>query len=156
GPLAEPFGRRALLLTAAAMFVAGALLAATAPAIWVLTAARIVLGAAIGVAGMMAPLYISESAPADRRGLLVSGYQLAITLGILGAYLVDYAVDTWRLMFAAGVVPAAALGVGIYWLSDTPRWLMSRRRTAEAKAAIARIREVPEADPVVTRELAEI
>jgi MFS transporter, SP family, galactose:H+ symporter len=156
GPLAEPYGRRALLLVAAVMFVVGALLAAAATAVWMLTLARLILGIAIGVAGMMAPLYISESAPADRRGLLVSLYQLAITLGILGAYLVDYLLDEWRWMFAAGVIPGVALGVGIYFLSDTPRWLVSRKRTDEAKAAIARIREVPASDPVVSREIADI
>jgi MFS transporter, SP family, galactose:H+ symporter len=156
GPLAEPYGRRVLLLIAAAMFVIGALLAAVATAIWMLTLARLILGVAIGVAGMMAPLYISESAPAERRGLLVSLYQLAITLGILGAYLVDYVLDEWRWMFAAGIIPGVALGVGIYFLSDTPRWLVSRKRTAEAKAAVARIRELPESDPAVSREIADI
>jgi sugar porter (SP) family MFS transporter len=157
GPLADPLGRRKLLLVAAAMFIVGALLTAVAPGIWVLTFGRLLLGVAIGVAGMMAPLYISESAPAERRGMLVSIYQLAITLGILGAYVVDHALaDSWRLMFAAGIVPGVALAAGMFFLSDSPRWLVGLGRVAEAQAFIARILQIPPTDPKVKQELASI
>ena len=156
GPLANPLGRRVLLLIAAALFVLGAVIASVAEAIWMLTVGRLVLGLAIGIAGMMAPLYISESAPVDRRGMLVSLYQLAITLGILGAYLVDYAFESWRMMFLTGVLPGIALGVGIYLLSDTPRWLVSRGRSEEARTVIARIRDLRPDDAAVKREIAEI
>jgi SP family galactose:H+ symporter-like MFS transporter len=157
GQTTERYGRRALLLVAAVLFAAGALLSAAAGAIWVLTAARLLLGLAVGIAAMVAPLYISESAPAEKRGMLVSIYQLAITLGILGAYVVGYAFsESWRLMFAMGVLPAIALLVGMYRMGDTPRWLALKGRTEEARQAIARIRELAPNDPAVDAELASI
>ncbi len=157
GWLAKPAGRRSLLLFAAVLFVAGALFAALAHAAWVLGIARLVLGFAIGIAAMIAPLYISESVPAARRGMLVSIYQLAITLGILGAYLVGYAFsDSWRTMFAVGMIPGLALFVGMMFMTDTPRWLAMRGRRDEALATLAKVRGVPKTDPAASAELAEI
>ena len=141
GPLAERFGRRMALLLAALLFTFGAVFAGLATAVWMLTACRLVLGLAVGVAAMVAPLYISESAPAARRGMLVSVYQLAITLGILGAYLVNYAFDEqWRAMFMLGAVPGVALLVGMLVLRDTPRWYAMQGRAADARAALQRLR----------------
>ena len=114
GWLAESLGRRRSLLVAGTLFVLGAVLAALATGISVLTFARLILGFAIGLAAIVAPLYISENAPADRRGMLVSIYQLAITLGILGAYIVGFAFsESWRTMFLLGAVPGIALVAGI-------------------------------------------
>lgn len=157
GRLAPSAGRRKLLLAAAVLFVVGALLSASAAGLWTLTAARLIIGLGVGVAAMMAPLYISECAPAAQRGMLVSIYQLAITLGILGAYVVGYAFgESWRWMFAVGALPAIALFAGIYFLSDTPRWLAMRGRSDEARAALATMREKPATDPQVSAEFEEI
>jgi MFS transporter, SP family, galactose:H+ symporter len=157
GWLAESLGRRRSLLVAGTLFVLGGVLAALATGISVLTFARLILGFAIGLAAIVAPLYISENAPADRRGMLVSIYQLAITLGILGAYIVGFAFsESWRTMFLLGAVPGIALVAGIYMMTDTPRWLTSRGRLQEARAAIARVRDVDPQDPGVERELAAI
>ncbi|MFG1300828.1 sugar porter family MFS transporter [Xanthobacter sp. V3C-3] len=157
GRLAPSAGRRKLLLAAAVLFVVGALLSAAAAGLWTLTAARLIIGLGVGVAAMMAPLYISECAPAAQRGMLVSIYQLAITLGILGAYVVGYAFgESWRWMFAVGALPAIALFLGIYFLSDTPRWLAMRGRSDEARAALAAMREKPATDPQVNAEFEEI
>lgn len=141
GPAAEQHGRRATLLFAAVLFTLGALLAGMISAIWMLTACRLLLGFAVGIAAMVAPLYISESAPAAMRGMLVSIYQLAITLGILGAYIVNYALDdAWRPMFMLGAVPAIALFVGMFFLRDTPRWLLTQGRSEQAANALAKLR----------------
>ncbi|WP_441504467.1 sugar porter family MFS transporter [Bosea sp. 2YAB26] len=157
GRTTETYGRRALLLVAAVLFAAGALFSAAAGAVWMLTASRLLLGLAVGIAAMVAPLYISESAPAEKRGMLVSIYQLAITLGILGAYVVDFAfAESWRLMFLMGVLPALALLIGMYRMGDTPRWLALKGRTEEARLAIARIRDLAPQDPAVDAELASI
>lgn len=154
GPMAERHGRRTSLLFAAVLFTVGALLAGMITAIWMLTACRLVLGFAVGVAAMVAPLYISESAPAGMRGMLVSIYQLAITLGILGAYVVNFALDdAWRPMFMLGAVPAAALFIGMFLLRDTPRWLLSRGRNNEAVTALARLRNSPANAPELLHEL---
>ncbi|QCI67849.1 sugar porter family MFS transporter [Phreatobacter stygius] len=157
GRAVETSGRRALLLVAAVLFAVGALLSALIVAVWMLSVARLLLGIAVGIAALVAPLYIAESAPPARRGMLVSIYQLAITLGILGAYLVGYAFsESWRTMFLFGALPGIALFVGMFVLPDTPRWLAMKGRSAEAGAAIARIRAVAPESPVVTAELAEI
>lgn len=157
GRAVETFGRRALLLFAAVLFAVGAILSALIVAVWMLSIARLLLGIAVGIAALVAPLYIAESAPPARRGMLVSIYQLAITLGILGAYVVGYAFsDSWRTMFLFGALPGVALFVGMFVLPDTPRWLAMRGRSEEAGAAIARIRAVAPGSPLVTAELAEI
>lgn len=157
GWLAGPMGRRKLLLGAALLFVFGALLSAVATSLAHVCIARLLLGLAIGVAAMIAPLYISETAPARIRGMLVSIYQLAITLGILGAYLVGYVFsDSWRTMFATGMVPGLILFFGVVVLSDTPRWLVLRGRRDEARAVIARTQGLPRDHRDVVAELREI
>lgn len=157
GWLAAPWGRRSLLLGAAVLFVIGAVICALAPGILVLSLGRLLLGFAIGVAALIAPLYISEMSPAKIRGMLVSIYQLAITLGIFGAYLTDFAVgDSWRLMFASAMVPGILLFVGVSFLTDTPRWLVLRGRREEAGEVIAHVQGGKPGDPSVTSELSAI
>ncbi|MGR7995399.1 sugar porter family MFS transporter [Xanthobacter sp. ZOL 2024] len=157
GRFAAAAGRRKLLLVAGALFIIGALLSATAGGLWTLTGARLIIGLGVGIAAMMAPLYISESAPTEQRGQLVSIYQLAVTIGILGAYLVGYVFDdNWRLMFAVGAVPAVLLFAGIFMGTDTPRWLVSRGRNVEARQVLARMRGQPETDRKVAAEFEAI
>ncbi|MGX1099479.1 sugar porter family MFS transporter [Amorphus sp. MBR-141] len=157
GRAVERFGRRPMLLFAAVLFAIGALFASLSLGALMLTSARLLLGFAIGIAGLVAPLYISESAPAEKRGMLVSIYQLAITLGILGAYLVGYAFnESWRIMFAIGIIPGVALFVGMFFLRETPRFLAIRGKPAEARTAIASLRGISPGDPAIEKELEEI
>lgn len=157
GRAVERFGRRSMLLFAAVLFAIGAAFASLALGATMLTIARLVLGFAIGIAGLVAPLYISESAPADKRGMLVSIYQLSVTVGILGAYLVGFAFDeSWRIMFAIGVIPGIALFAGMMVLRDTPRFLAISGKPEAARSAMASLRGVPANDPDIERELAEI
>jgi len=143
GRLSDILGRRRILLVAAIAFTVGSLLAAAAANVELLIAARIILGLAIGVAGMVAPLYISETADAERRGALVATYQLAITLGIVSAYGVGYALAEgghWRWMFATGAVPAIILFLGALRLPESPRWLALKGDTDKARASLMRLR----------------
>lgn len=143
GPLSDRYGRRRLIVVTAGMFVIGSLAAAFAQSVEWLIAARLFIGSAIGVASFVTPLYLSEIAPAKIRGALVSLNQVAVTVGILGSYLVDYAFaheGGWRWMFGVGVVPALALGIGIVLMPSSPRWLMMEGRRDEAERALARIR----------------
>jgi sugar porter (SP) family MFS transporter len=120
-----------------------------------LIVARIIAGAAIGVASFVAPLYISEIAPVAIRGKLVSINQVALTSGIVISYLIDYAFagsQEWRWMFAMAVVPAAAFGIGLLFIPDSPRWLAGRGHTDKARAVLKRIRAPAE----VESELADI
>lgn len=157
GSLAERFGRRQTLLFASVLFVIGAIFAGSAPGVWVLTACRLVLGLAVGVAAMVAPLYISESAPSKQRGMLVSVYQLAITIGILSAYLVNYAFDDkWRTMFMLGALPGVALFLGMMVLKDTPRWYVLKGRREEARRALQRVRGASVGHGEIDTELNQI
>lgn len=152
GPLSGRIGRRGALLAAASLFTLGALLAGLATEVWMLTACRLGLGLAVGVAAMVAPLYISEISPAGRRGMLVSVYQLAITLGILSAYLVNYAFDDrWRTMFMLGAVPGIALFIGMLLLTDTPRWYLMQGREADAARALRRLHQSSDTELALIR-----
>jgi MFS family permease len=109
GRLADQLGRRKLLIADAIIFIIGTLITAVGTTIEAIAIGRVVVGVAIGVASYVAPLYISEIAPAKYRGALVSLNQLAITLGILLSYIVDYQFaqyGAWRWMFAAGIITA--------------------------------------------------
>ena len=140
GWLVARAGRRVAIMTSGALFVVGSIAAAAAPGAGFLDAARIIVGVAIGIVSVAAPLYVAEMAPADRRGSLVAIYQLAITIGIFAAYIVDEAFahdEAWRAMFAIGIVPAALLVLGMRGLPESPRWLVDRGRRDEAASVIA-------------------
>jgi SP family galactose:H+ symporter-like MFS transporter len=143
GGLSDRFGRRRVILVTGLIFIAGALIAALAPALSVLLAGRLIVGVGIGVASMLTPLYLAETAPAHSRGALVSLNQLAITCGILVSYLIGYlfaAGGQWRWMMALGAVPGAVLAIGMLVLPETPRWLAGHGRLEEAKAVLRRLR----------------
>jgi MFS transporter, SP family, galactose:H+ symporter len=156
GRVIDRFGRRSVLMAAAALFMLGALVAASISAVWMLIVARFVLGLAIGMAAVAAPLYIAECAPLAIRGALVSTYQLAITVGILISYLTGLMIagdGTWRVMFGLGVVPGALFLVGLAFLPESPRWLVLKGFPEKARAGLARLRS-PGWD--IDRELTEM
>jgi sugar porter (SP) family MFS transporter len=157
GPAADRYGRRVMILSAAGVFIVGALASAAAPGAEVLVFARVVIGVAIGLASAAAPVYISEVAPPESRGRLVSFFQLAVTIGILIAYLVGLAFDHiegWRWMLGLGCVPALALGIGMLRMPQSPRWLVMTGDDFAARATLAKIR-VDDPD-TIDRELEEI
>lgn len=143
GSLTDKFGRRRVLIFAASIFALGAIATAWAPTVNWLIIDRVIVGIAIGVASLVAPLYISEASPPDARGALVNLNQLAITVGIVVSYLVDYAfagTDGWRSMFGIAAIPGLVLGTGMLFLPESPRWLISHGRTDEARRVLKRIR----------------
>src|ERR1700676_3626227 len=149
GRLADLFGRRKLLIATAIIFAVGAILCAVAPSPMMLAVGRIIVGFGIGLSSSGVPVYSSEVAPADARGWQVSLFQLAITVGILLAYLVDYAfagIQGWRWMFGLAVIPAAIFGSGMFFLPESPRWLLRRGHRETARAMLARIRGTVEVE----------
>jgi sugar porter (SP) family MFS transporter len=157
GPAADRYGRRLMILVAAAVFIVGALGSAAAPGVEVLVIARIVIGVAIGLASAAAPVYISEVAPPESRGRLVSFFQLAVTIGILVAYLIGLAFDGiegWRWMLGLGCVPALGLAFGMLRMPQSPRWLVMTGDDFAARATLAKIR-VDDPD-TIDREIEEI
>jgi sugar porter (SP) family MFS transporter len=149
GRLADLFGRRTLLIATAVIFAAGAILCAAAPTPGFLIVGRIIVGLAIGLSSGAVPVYISEVSPPETRGWTVSLFQLAITLGILLAYVVDFAFarfQGWRWMFGIAIVPAVAFGLGMLFLPESPRWLAKRGRHDAARGILSRIRDAPAAE----------
>ena len=153
GRLADRIGRKPTILITATVFVLGVLLAAFTPSYAVLLIARLVIGLAVGSSSMVVPLYIGEIAPPRFRGGLVSLNQLAITLGILVSYLVDYGLASsgnWRLMFGLAAAPAVLLFGGILTQKESPYWLIERGRDGEARSVLARLRPSGEVDQEVS------
>lgn len=156
GALADIFGRKKILILTSFLFFTGSILCAIAPNITLLIVSRFIVGLAIGVVTFATPLYLSEISPEKIRGSLVSLFQLAITLGILFSYLINAGFANiqygWRLMLLAGIIPSIILWVGMSFMSDTPRWLVSRGREDEAKAVFKKIEPEIDAD----KEIEEI
>lgn len=140
----DRFGRKKLLLVAAALFTASSIATALPRNLTEFVIARLVGGIAIGVASTLSPLYIAEISPARRRGLLVSVNQLAIVTGILLSYGVNYGLAgtgsaNWRWMFASAAVPSAFFLLALLFVSESPRWLVQKGRETEAEQVLSRI-----------------
>jgi sugar porter (SP) family MFS transporter len=147
GRVTDILGRKKVILASAFIFITGALWSGFAPNFTHLLISRVYLGLAIGVSSFATPLYIAEISPTKIRGTLVSMFQLLITVGILAAYTSDSLLahnnnpESWRPMFYVGVIPAIILFVGMYFLPETPRWLMGKGREAEARKILQRIED---------------
>ena len=143
GRLSDRLGRRRLIIMAALLFTGGALLAALAPTVWVLIAARVIIGLAVGSAALVVPLYLSEIAPTDVRGAITSLNQLMIVCGILAAFVVNAILASsgdWRLMLGIAAVPSIVLLLGMLFMPETPRYLV---HAGEEKEAHRVLEELP-------------
>ncbi|MGB8149913.1 MAG: sugar porter family MFS transporter [Candidatus Cybelea sp.] len=142
GSVADRIGRRPTLFGAGVIFLLGALLSALAGNEAILLCGRFVVGLGIGLSSVVAPLYISEVAPAPVRGALVSLYQFAITIGILAAYIVDYLFaggGQWRWMLGLAVIPSLILMGGMVRMPESPRYLFKVGRDPLAREELQRI-----------------
>ena len=156
GPIAGRVGQRPALMATALLFAVCALGSAFAGDVWALTGWRFGLGLAVGAATMVAPLYVSETAPSAWRGTLISSIQLAITIGILASYVVGLTFTSagdWRMMLGLGAAPALLLLGGLVFLPESPRWLVLAGREAAAREAWRRLvgGDWPEEDLAVIR-----
>lgn len=158
GRLADRFGRRRLTLAGATVFFVAAFGMALSPSVEWLIGWRVVLGVAVGIASLVGPLYISETAPQDVRGSLGFLNQLMITLGILLAYVVNaffapslFGIIGWRWMLGFAAVPATVLGIGMFFLPESPRWLVEHGRIEEARTVLSRSRDRDSFDDEIER-----
>jgi sugar porter (SP) family MFS transporter len=159
GRLADVWGRRRTLMLTAIVFVVGVLGAAFTPAFWFLVLMRFVIGLAVGSASMVVPLYIGEIAPPSTRGSLVSFNQLAITVGILVSFLVDYFLATtqnWRLMFGLAVIPASLLFLGVWRKEESPAYLIAHDDISGARRVLRRLRARREDVDAEIKEIQEV
>jgi sugar porter (SP) family MFS transporter len=147
GRITDILGRKKVIITTAVIFAIGAIGTGAAPNITVLVTGRIVVGIAIGMASFSVPLYISEISPTKSRGALVSMNQLMITIGILVSYISDYLIAndanpfSWRWMFYVGFFPALILFVGMFFLPETPRWLIGKGREEQGRKVLSKVEE---------------
>ncbi len=142
GRITDYFGRKPLLIVDAIVFSIGTLMTAFAMHITHLIIGRFIVGLAIGVSSYVAPLYISEISPSRYRGALVSLNQLAITIGLLLSYIVDYyfaQFEAWRWMFGFGVIPAFCLLIGMFCLPFSPRWMVAHGHLKKAMQTLLKI-----------------
>ncbi|MBE5033709.1 sugar porter family MFS transporter [Gallalistipes aquisgranensis] len=165
GIIGDRFGRRNAMLCSAMLFSASALGCAVSATFAQLVLSRLIGGVGIGVASIISPLYISEVSIARYRGRLVSLYQLAITVGFLGAYLANYlllqsasanaslespwlvkilSTELWRGMLGLGIIPSLLFFIVIFFIPESPRWLLLRNRRTAAGRIMSRIYGSPE------------
>ncbi len=147
GPLADRCGRKPILLVTALLFGFCASGCALAQGVYFFIIARIIGGLGVGIAILVAPMFIAEAAPRKLRGLLVTFNQLNIVLGISIAYFSNYYIqrsvtDTtlnWRLMLGVGTIPALLYLVLLFLVPESPRWLARKAREEEALRVLRRI-----------------
>jgi sugar porter (SP) family MFS transporter len=159
GGLSDRWGRKRLLIVSGLLFVVTSLGNALAENFGIFIAWRILGGVGIGLASNLSPMYIAEIAPAQMRGRLVSINQLTIVIGVLAAQLVNWALGhnlptgataefirdswygeyCWRWMFALTAVPALLFFLGMFFVPESPRWLVRRNRVEQAKDILMRI-----------------
>jgi SP family arabinose:H+ symporter-like MFS transporter len=150
GALSDRVGRKKVLMLSAVLFAVSSIGTAMPPSLSWFVAFRLVGGLGIGIASILAPMYITEIAPAAIRGRLVSINQLGIVTGILLIYFVNagiaglydeaWNVSTgWRWMFGSGIIPSAVFMLLLLFVPESPRWLAKQGYVAEPLAILTKI-----------------
>jgi len=142
--IGDRYGRRKSLVAAALLFAFSSIGAALASTVTIFAVARLIGGLAIGLASVLTPVYIAEISPSKNRGTLVSLNQLAIVIGILSAYLVNWQVarfgeSSWRWMLAVAALPSIAFLFGLVLIPESPRWLISIGDHNQGERVLARM-----------------
>ncbi|KAA0046566.1 hypothetical protein IC582_004128 [Cucumis melo] len=145
GRTSDSIGRRYTTFLASTTFLIGALLMGLAPSYPLLLAGRMIAGIGVGYALMVAPVYTAELSPSTSRGLLSSLPEIFITFGILLGYIINYALSglpphiNWRIMLGLAGIPAIAVGLGVLTMPESPRWLIMKGKSEEAKKVLLKI-----------------
>ncbi|RYD58843.1 MAG: MFS transporter, partial [Sphingomonadales bacterium] len=154
GILADSIGRRAVMRLAAVLFLVGALIQGFAHDHTIFVIARILGGMAVGAASVLSPAYISEVAPASIRGRMTTVQQVMIITGLTAAFVANYYVtsiagvstnkiwfeiEAWRWMYLLQAVPAVVFLIALFFIPESPRYLVSKGRNDEALAVLTRL-----------------
>ncbi|MGM9768896.1 MAG: sugar porter family MFS transporter [Candidatus Cryptobacteroides sp.] len=160
GSLSDYIGRKITMLISAAFFSISAIGCAVCGSFEALVAFRIIGGVGIGIVSIVSPIYISEVSPARIRGTLVSLYQLAVTAGFLLAYMANWIIDAgidpaattdaglwsrmfnaeaWRGMLGSETLPALLFFFIIFFIPESPKWLIIKGKSSQATSVFARI-----------------
>lgn len=157
GRFADRYGRKRMMLVTALLYVIAAIGSGIAGSPGELIAYRFIGGLAIGMASTLAPIYISEVAPPSFRGRLGMMQQLAIVIGILISFISNYLIansgygfitpqNHWRYMLAAALIPSVIFFFLLIWVPESPRWLMLKEKTKEARKIFGRIYQTEAVD----------
>jgi SP family arabinose:H+ symporter-like MFS transporter len=157
GKLSDTLGRKKLLMGCAVLFALTGAGTGWAGSFSFFVAFRMLSGVAVGAAALVCPMYVAEISPAPMRGRMVSFYQLSIVIGILLAYLSNYlllntGVNNWRWMFSSQSAPSLLFFMGLFFVAESPRWLIRKNRIDEGEAVLTRIG----GKPYATAEAAQI
>ena len=154
GTLADSMGRRNVMRVAAVLFLVGALIQGTTADHTIFVIARIMGGMAVGAASVLSPAYISEVAPANIRGRMTTVQQIMIITGLTAAFLVNYflaaaagestnefwlGIQAWRWMYLMQAIPAAVFLVALFFIPESPRYLVAKGRHDEAGGVLTRL-----------------
>ncbi len=150
GMLSDFLGRKKVLILAAVFFTVSAIGSAIPRNLTEFVIYRMIGGIGVGMASMLSPLYIAEISPAKIRGRLVSYNQFAIVFGMLIVYFVNYFIAAqgnetwnilygWRWMFASEALPATLFLLFLFFIPETPRWLMKNQRIDAAMSVLSKV-----------------
>ena len=143
GKLSDNLGRKKVLIITGLIFILGTLVAALAHTIEHLIIGRFILGFAVGMGSFSTPMFIAEIAPAQSRGKLVLWNGAFLTGGQVLAFLVNYSLTesgNWRLMIFSGMIPAVILTLGMLFMPESPKWLLTKGKESLALKILERIR----------------
>lgn len=144
GRISDKYGRKPGLMIAAAVFAVSSVFMGIAPNLTFFISSRFIAGIGVGMASMLSPMYIAEIAPQGMRGRMVALNQLTIVLGQVITHTQNYWLretgpEAWRFMFGLGIVPSLLFLIGVFFLPESPRWLVKEGREEEAGKVLGRI-----------------
>jgi MFS transporter, SP family, xylose:H+ symportor len=148
--LSNRFGRKATMMITAILFILNSIGTALPNSFTMFVLFRIVGGIGVGIASMVVPMYIAEIAPPKRRGALVGNYQLAIVIGIVVVYFVNYFIALqgdanwnlnigWRWMFGSEIIPSILFLIFIFLIPESPRWLFQKGKSTVAIGVLEKL-----------------
>ncbi|PYH86677.1 putative MFS monosaccharide transporter [Aspergillus uvarum CBS 121591] len=162
GDLSDWLGRRFTIISGCGIFIIGVILQTASSSVALLVVGRLVAGFGVGFVSAIIILYMSEIAPRKVRGAIVSGYQFCITIGLMLASCVDYGTEnrtdsgSYRIPIGLQIAWALILGIGLFFLPESPRYFVKKGELHKAAEVLARVRGQPQESDYIREELAEI